>query len=324
MSSTDTDSGEGAAVPTAASSQRFRTLGSLHEFRLDSEDFSTYMERVSIYFAANNVPKNKQVPVFLNAVGGTTYGVLHSLLAPDSPMSKSMTEITAKLRDHYKPKPSLIAERCQFHKRNQNPGELLAAYIAELRWLAVRCSFPRDYLDDTLRDRFVSRLRSEAIQKLLLTEKYLTLQIALEKSQSLETAQKNTQAMKGQAPLPVGQVSEHSRHSYTGQSGQSQYSTTQGGGEIPRVTVAVVEGTPAVTADSVTLCAISVRRSGIWLKSAVVDAKMVQKSNKDSWAVLQSLPQLVQLNLIVKPVIPIYFVRFTPWALAGQSPIEWC
>ena len=70
MSSTDSE--EGAVVPTLTvpSSSWFRPPGSLHEFRPDSEDFSTYME---IYFAANDVPENKKVPVFLNAVGGATY-----------------------------------------------------------------------------------------------------------------------------------------------------------------------------------------------------------------------------------------------------------
>jgi hypothetical protein len=34
--------------PAPAFAPRFRTLGSLHEFRPDSEDFSTYMERVQI------------------------------------------------------------------------------------------------------------------------------------------------------------------------------------------------------------------------------------------------------------------------------------
>ena len=129
-------------------------------------------------------------------------------------MSKSMAEITAKLREHYEPKPSLIAERCQFHKRNQNTRESIATYIAELRRLAARCNFPHDYLDDTLRDRFVCGLRNEKIQTLLLTEKDLTLQIALEKAQSLESAQKNTQVMKGPPQLTVGHVSErHNRPS---------------------------------------------------------------------------------------------------------------
>ena len=234
MSLTDSEDGAMAPPPAEAFSPRFRTLGPLHEFRPDSEDFSMYMERVEIYFAANDVPEGKKVPVFLNAVGGTTYGVLRSLLAPDNPMSKSMAEITARLREHYEPKPSLIAERCQFHKRNQNSGESIATYITELRRLAARCNFPRDYLEDTLRDRFVSGLRSEAIQKLLLTEKELTLQIALEKSQSLEAAQKDTQVMKGQTPLSLGQVSERSSfsRSHTEQSGRGRKPATNGGRKL--------------------------------------------------------------------------------------------
>ena len=47
--------------------------------------------------------------------------------------SRSMAEITEKLRGHYEPKPSLIAEQCQFHKRDQRTGETITAYITELR-----------------------------------------------------------------------------------------------------------------------------------------------------------------------------------------------
>ena len=134
--------------------------------------------------------------------------MLRSLLAPDSPMSKSLKDIVSTLRDHFEPKPSIIAERFKFHKRNQNPGESIATYIAELRRLAARCSFPREYLDDTLRDRFVCGLRSESIQKQLLSEKNLTMASALEKVQNLEAVQRNTQVLKGQTPsLAVGQVS---------------------------------------------------------------------------------------------------------------------
>lgn len=110
---------------------------------------------------------------------------------------------------HFELKPSIIAERFQFHKRTQNAGESIASYIAELRRLAARCSFPREYLDDTLRDRFVCGLRSENIQKQLLAEKYLTMTGALEKAQNLETAHRNDQVLKGQAPtLAIGNLTD--------------------------------------------------------------------------------------------------------------------
>ena len=47
------------------------------------------------------------------------YGVLKSLLEPDSPMVKTLFEITTHPRNHFEPKPSVIAERFDFHKRNQ-------------------------------------------------------------------------------------------------------------------------------------------------------------------------------------------------------------
>ena len=70
----------------------------------------------------------------------------------------------------------------------------------------------------------MSGLRNETTQKLQLTEKDLTLQLVLEKLQSLETAQKNTQVMKGKNPLSVGRVSE--THQHRGQSGHASSTTS--------------------------------------------------------------------------------------------------
>ena len=94
-------------------------LGKLHEFQLDTEELCSYLERVDIYFAANDVPDGKKVPVLLNCIGGGTYGLLRSLLAPESPMCKSYDELVTKLREHFELKTVIIAERFQFHKRNQ-------------------------------------------------------------------------------------------------------------------------------------------------------------------------------------------------------------
>ena len=52
-------------------------------------------------------------------------------------------------------------------------------YVAELRCLTTHCDFG-DYLNHTLRDRLVCRIRSENIQKCLLIEVDLTLKGAVE------------------------------------------------------------------------------------------------------------------------------------------------
>lgn len=86
-----------------------------------------------------------------------------------------------------KPKPLVIAERFKFHHRNQKEGETVAQYVAALRKLTEHCDF-KDYLDEVLRDRLVCGLRSEVIQRKLLSEKDLTFQRAYELAHGLETA----------------------------------------------------------------------------------------------------------------------------------------
>ena len=185
------------------------TLGKLDEFKQDAEPFQAYLERVNIFFAANDIAEDKKVPVFLSTIGGTTYGLLRNLVAPDTPMAKGLKELTDKLSEHFEPKPIIIAERFYFHKRNQLQTESTAEFIAELRRLAVRCKFGT-FLDEALRDRFVCGLRSERTQQKLLSEADLTLASAIEKAKNMEAAQQNAQALKEQA-LPVGKIVRSSR-----------------------------------------------------------------------------------------------------------------
>ena len=48
------------------------------------------------------------------------YALLSNLLAPDKPVSKTIEQLKV-LQKHYEPKPVVIAERFQFHRRNQMP-----------------------------------------------------------------------------------------------------------------------------------------------------------------------------------------------------------
>ena len=53
--------------------------------------------------------------------------MLSDLLAPVKPCSVKVSGVK-----HYNPKPVVIAERFQFHRRNQAPTETVAEYKAEL------------------------------------------------------------------------------------------------------------------------------------------------------------------------------------------------
>ncbi|KAL0147462.1 hypothetical protein M9458_057225, partial [Cirrhinus mrigala] len=121
------------------------------------------------------------------AIGGRAYALLRSLTAPVKPADVSFDNIVKTMQDHLAPKPLLIAERFRFHKRNQNEGESIAAYIAELKKLSEHCQFG-DGLNDALRDRLVCGILQESIQKRLLTEADLTFKRAVEIAVAMETA----------------------------------------------------------------------------------------------------------------------------------------
>lgn len=143
----------------------------------------------------------------MNALGSTTYGLLRSLLAPTNPKDKSFAQLAVVLQKHLEPKPNVIAERFKFHHRNQQQGELVGDYVAELRRLASRCSFV-DYLTEVLQDRLFCGLRSESTQKKLLAEEDLTLDRAVAVAQSMEAALKHSQTLKSSSDLTVGQIKQ--------------------------------------------------------------------------------------------------------------------
>ena len=107
------------------------TIGQLPAFQADNERITDYLEQVQLFYEANGIEEGKRVPVLLTAIGGKTYALLSNLLAPQKPSTKSFDELSVILKDHFEPKPVIIAERFHFHRRNQVAGEAVAEYLAE-------------------------------------------------------------------------------------------------------------------------------------------------------------------------------------------------
>jgi len=163
------------------------------EFVPEEEPISAYLERIELFFLAHGVAAEKQVPTLLSTIGSKPYGFLRSLAAPKAPKELKYDEVVKMLKSHYEPPPLVIAERYRFHQRSQEVGETISDYLAELRRLASKCKFEdtENFLEESLRDRFVIGLHVESTRKRLLTEQKLTLSKAIEIAQSLETATKD-------------------------------------------------------------------------------------------------------------------------------------
>ena len=154
-----------------------------------------YLERVDLFFTANDIGPDKQVSVFITVVGSRNYTLIKSITTPTLPQEKSYEDLKAVLLAHFRPKPPLIAERFHFYQCNQAAGESVHDFLADLRRLAITCEF-EDFLDQGLRDRFVSGLRAEGKQKRLLTEPDLNIARALELARSIEAAASETKRFK--------------------------------------------------------------------------------------------------------------------------------
>lgn len=176
-------------------------FGSISEF-IPGEDWEEYCERLEQYFIANGIEDTdhieRQRAVFLSVIGGRTYTLLKTLIAPAKPTNKSLEELKKVVKEHLSPKPVVIAERYRFWTGRQKSGQTISQYLTELRKLAEKCKFG-DFLDEALRDIFVIGLQDAAAQKKLLSESELTLNKAYNVALSHESASKQVEEIQGKS-----------------------------------------------------------------------------------------------------------------------------
>ena len=119
------------------------------------------------YFAANEIPNDKQVPALLAMLEEKAYSLLWNLMTPDDPATKGYDDIVNLYDNHLLPKPLVIAERFRFHRRDQNEGESISVYVAELRKLSEHCDFKAN-LSEALRDILVCGIKKKHSEKVTL------------------------------------------------------------------------------------------------------------------------------------------------------------
>ena len=105
-----------------------------------------------------------------------------------------------------------MAERFYFHRRIQAAGESIVNFMHGLRKMP-RDSNSRGFLDEALRDQFVSRLHSEPIQSRLLTEDDLDLEKAMKIAQGMEAAKRDAHRLKDTDAV-VARVNDDTRPCY--------------------------------------------------------------------------------------------------------------
>ena len=77
------------------------TIGSMQEFQSGTEPIMAYLKRLQAYLDANEVAEGKRTSVLVSTIGYKTYGVLRSLIAPDTPQSKSYDILIQALKKQF-------------------------------------------------------------------------------------------------------------------------------------------------------------------------------------------------------------------------------
>nr|CAI5834347.1 unnamed protein product [Callosobruchus analis] len=152
--------------------------------------------------------------MFVTLAGSKIYQILKNLVAPTKPSDLTNVQIAGLLRKHYSPPVSEIYERFIFNKCNQKPDQSTADYIVELRKSASSCRFGQ-FLDDSLTDRFVCGIRSEQLQRQLLSDDKLSFKTACQKAQAAELAEKQVRDLASSTDNPINAVQRYPEKKYS-------------------------------------------------------------------------------------------------------------
>ena len=87
-------------------------VGSIGEFNPDAgHSIKSYLERMEVYFVANEINNDKKATVFLSLLGEAMYDLCRSLCLPALSSYKSYADLAGLLTKHLEPEPLIIAER---------------------------------------------------------------------------------------------------------------------------------------------------------------------------------------------------------------------
>lgn len=206
------------------------TFGKIEEY-CESDEWVQYVERLEMYFEANDIDDDtKKRSILLTVCGPKTYRLIRGLTAPEKPKEKSYETLTELLEKHYNPRPSEIVQRFKFNMRTQKPGESLADFVADSRRLSEHCNF-QTALEDMLRDRLVCGVRDKRIQRRLLAEDSLTFQKAWSIATAMDVADRNAadlqQATGDSKEIQVNKLQFNDRSHTKRENYQNERSATQ-------------------------------------------------------------------------------------------------
>lgn len=152
------------------------------------DDWEAFVKQLESYFVTNDITAaGKKRGILVSSCRMAVYKIIRSIVTPMKPTEIAYSNLVAKVKAHFAPKPSVIVQRYKFNSCTHNQGESVASYVSPLRALTPFCGIG-DTLDNMLRDCLVCGINHERLQRRLLAEPNLKFAKALEITQTFESA----------------------------------------------------------------------------------------------------------------------------------------
>ncbi|UYV71615.1 hypothetical protein LAZ67_8003861 [Cordylochernes scorpioides] len=169
--------------------------GMFERFDENLENVENYIYRLKQFMLISKTKEDFKTPFLISSIGPKYFGILRNLVFPEEVDQVPFDNLCKILLKHFNPKTNIIYERFVFQKMDQKSGEAISKYIIRLKEQAQRCNFG-DFLQESLRDRFVAGIIDTPTQKKLLQEEGLTFEGALDIALSAESADKDLHNLK--------------------------------------------------------------------------------------------------------------------------------
>ena len=130
-------------------------FGRVGELSPERETFRSYVERMKMFFMANNIVEelgedkeeaslavaSRKRAIFLTEIRPEVYSTPSNLLAPLKPNNTPFADIVKALEKHYNPAPLETAESFHFGTRYQKEDESISDFIVTLKKLSIHCDY---------------------------------------------------------------------------------------------------------------------------------------------------------------------------------------
>ena len=195
-------------------------------FDKETEKWHIYLERFNQHFAVYSVTNaNQKRACLLSWVGAPTYDLLMNLCGSEDITTKSFTELTDKLSEHYKDSVHIQAARYEFYQCKMKQNQTYADWAAELRGLARHCNFTckneeckQSYVDDQIRDVIIKETPHADVRRQCLLDSNPSLECVLTKATTYLKTTETDRVLKGEPkelqsePDAVNKMSDTYQH----------------------------------------------------------------------------------------------------------------